>query len=246
MAGLDVGQKVAYFELPDQLDYPWSLSGQLELGPVMLVFYRGDWDPFCNGQLADYARGIEEFEKRGIQVAGISVDSPPENARMVGKLKLPFPLLSDPEGELARLLGLWDADWGVAVPSVLVIDQSGEVRYLYSGSDSADRPPDDEVYAALERLESKIERLTGGPELEVGGAQARESSVRPDRRALELEELTPYYRGALFTTEVLKERFGGLGRSGKKALGEIDAYQHTVQSYMKALDETVALGRQEG
>jgi hypothetical protein len=44
LAGLDVGQKVTYFELPDQLDYPWSLSGQLELGPVMLIFYRGDWE----------------------------------------------------------------------------------------------------------------------------------------------------------------------------------------------------------
>ena len=65
MAGLDVGQKVTYFELPDQLDYPWSLSGQLELGPVMLVFYRGDWDPYCNGQLASYARQFEEFERTG-------------------------------------------------------------------------------------------------------------------------------------------------------------------------------------
>jgi peroxiredoxin len=46
LAELDVGQKVAYFELelPDQLDYPWSLSGQLELGPVMFIFYRGDWE----------------------------------------------------------------------------------------------------------------------------------------------------------------------------------------------------------
>lgn len=43
MAELSVGQKVAYFELPDQQDYPWSLSGQLERGPVVLVFYRGDW-----------------------------------------------------------------------------------------------------------------------------------------------------------------------------------------------------------
>ena len=58
MAGLGVGQKITYFELPDQQDYPWSLSGQLEMGPVVLVFYRGDWSPFCNGQLATYAREI--------------------------------------------------------------------------------------------------------------------------------------------------------------------------------------------
>ena len=63
---------------------------------------------------------------------------------MVGKLQLPFPLLSDPEGELASLYGLWDDEAGVAVLSLLVVDQSAEVRYLYSGGDFADRPTDDE------------------------------------------------------------------------------------------------------
>jgi peroxiredoxin len=43
MAEVGVGQKVPYFELPDQRGYPWSLSGELELGPVVLVLYRGDW-----------------------------------------------------------------------------------------------------------------------------------------------------------------------------------------------------------
>jgi peroxiredoxin len=43
MADVSVGQKAPYFELPDQQDHPWSLPGQLEVGPVVLVFYRGDW-----------------------------------------------------------------------------------------------------------------------------------------------------------------------------------------------------------
>lgn len=242
MAGLSVGQKITYFELPDQQDYPWSLSGQLEMGPVVLVFYRGDWSPYCNGQLASYAREIEEFEGRGAQIAGISVDPPADNARLVGKLLLPFPILCDPEGELARLFGLWNAEESVAVPSVVVVDQSGELRYLYSGGDVADRPKDDEVFAALEELDSGIERLTGGPEFQVGAAQARESTVRPaNRHAMELEQLTPYYRGVYSTTVVLKERFGGWGRTGKKAFEELDAFQQMVRSYMEALEETIRL-----
>jgi peroxiredoxin len=244
MAESDVGQKVTYFELPDQQDYPWSLSGQLELGPVMLVFYRGDWDPYCNGQLASYARQIEEFEKLGVQIAGVSVDPPSNNAKMVGKLQLPFPLLSDPEGELARLFGLWDADEGVAVPSVVTVDQSGEVRYLYRGSDFADRPTDDEVFAALDKLDSRIERITGGPQMRIGATRARERSVRPDERTMDLEELTSYYRGVLRTIVILQERFGGWGRSGKKAFREVDAYQQLVRRYIKAIDETIELKRQ--
>lgn len=244
MADLDVGQKITYFELPDQLDYPWSLSGQLELGPVMLIFYRGDWDPYCNGQLASYARQFEEFESRGVQLAGISVDPPSHNARMVRKLQLPFPLLSDPEGELARLFGLWDAGEGVALPSVLVVDQTGEVRYLYKGGDFADRPTGEEVFAGLRGLESGIERLTGEPELQVGAVEARENSVRPNEHAMDLDQLTTYFRGVLFTTIVLKERFEGWGRTGRRPSEVLDAFQQMVRHYTKALDDTLDITRQ--
>src|ERR671916_305045 len=159
MAEVGVGRKVPYFELPDQQGYPWSLSGQL----------------------AGYARRFEAFERRGARVAGVSVDPPDNNARLVGKLLLPFPLLSDPRGELIKRYGLWDEEEGVAAPSILVVDRSGEIRYLYTGSDFADRPGDEEVFAALEGLDGEIERITGGPEIVVSAAEAREGSVRPDK-----------------------------------------------------------------
>jgi peroxiredoxin len=241
LAGLGVGQRITYFELPDQQDYPWSLSGQLEMGPVVLVFYRGDWCPYCNGQLASYARRFEEFESRGAQVAGISVDSPPDNARMVGKLLLPFPLLSDPEGELARRCGLWNAEEGVAVPSTIVVDRPGKVSYLYAGKDLADRPEEDEVFAALDGLDSGIERLTGGPELQVGVAQARAGGDRQGRPAMELEHLTHYYRGVYFTTSLFEGRLTASGSSGKKAFGELTPFQRMVNRYIEALEETIGL-----
>lgn len=246
MAELSVGQTMPNFELPDQLDYPWGLSGQLETGPVVLVFYRGDWCPYCNGQLVSFARNFGEFERRGAQVAGISVDPPRNSARMAGKLLLPFPLLSDAEGELARRCGLWNVEEGVAVPAIVVVDQSGEARYLYAGSDFADRPGDKEIFAALDGLAGRIERTTGGPEFRVTAARARETSVRPDKPAMELEQLVPYYRGVLFTTIALKKRFGAWGRSGRKALREVEGYEAMVRRYNEALKETVEIKRQEG
>jgi peroxiredoxin len=245
MADVSVGQKAPYFELPDQQDYPWSLSGQLEVGPVVLVFYRGDWCPYCNGQLASYARKYEEFERRGAQVAGISVDPPENNSRMVGKLLLSFPLLSDPQGELARRYGLWDEEEGVAAPSIVVLDRSAEIRYLYCGSDFADRPGDEEVFAALDGLDTSIKRITGEPEIEVTAPEARTSSVRPDKGTMTLEQLVPYYRGVYSATVALKKRFGGWARSGRDALEEVDRYQAMVRRYREALDETMNLKRGE-
>jgi hypothetical protein len=164
---------------------------------------------------------------------------------MVGKLLLPFPLLSDPRGELIKSYGLWDDAEGVAAPSILVLDRSGEIRYRYSGSDFADRPGDEAVFAALDGLEgSTIERITGGPELRVTAEEARES-VRPDKQPMTMEELLVYHRGVFRTTVALKKRFGSWGRAGREAFREVSKYQTMVRRYREDLDKTVALGRGE-
>ena len=180
---------------------------------------------------------------------GISVDPPDNNAQMVGKLLLPFPLLSDPRGDLARRYGLWDEEEGVARPAIVVVDRSREIRYVYSGSDFADRPGDKEVFAALEGLDGSIGRVMGDPEIRVTAEEARRDSVRPesrpDRPATTLDYLTAYYRGVFRTTVALKKRFGGWGRSGKEAFREVGRYQTMVRGYQKALEETVELKREE-
>jgi peroxiredoxin len=248
MANLSVGDVAPSFELPDQQDHPWSLSGQLEVSPVVLIFYRGDWCPYCNGQLAAYARKYNEFERRGTQPAAISVDPPVNNARMVGKLRIPFPLLSDPKGEVARAYGLWNERENVAVPAVVIINRAGEITYLHAGSDPADRPTDGEVFAALKALKepgvpgTRIERRTGGPELRTTAVEARNGSVRPaGRQAMELDELHSYYRGAHATTATLGGRVTGLLL--KKASQEISRHQQLIRDYAAAAQQTDDLAR---
>ena len=38
-----VGEKIPNFELPDHRGRPFNLARELEGGPIVLVFYRGDW-----------------------------------------------------------------------------------------------------------------------------------------------------------------------------------------------------------
>ncbi len=42
-AGLRTGQQIENFELPDEEGKPFELYGRLRQGPLVLVFYRGDW-----------------------------------------------------------------------------------------------------------------------------------------------------------------------------------------------------------
>jgi peroxiredoxin len=68
---------------------------------------------------------------------------------MIEKLLLPFSLLSDPDGDVIRLYGVWDEDGETARPAIFVVDPERIVRYAYVGRDFADRPGDDEVRDAI-------------------------------------------------------------------------------------------------
>ena len=208
----------------------------------MLIFFRGDWCPYCNGQLASIGRRFEPFGRRGVQVAGISVDTSDRNAALVNKLLLPFPLLSDVRGEVARAYGLWNSREGVAAPAIVVVDHTDEVRYLYEGTDFADRPTQDELYAALDDISVPV---SGGveitaPSIRVTANEAHEST-RPDRPAFPLHDLVPYYRGVHFTNAALKRRFEKQGWRGRKALHEVARHADITSTYAKAIDQTVAM-----
>ena len=172
---------------------------------------------------------------------GISVDPPDHNMEMKAKLLLPFPLLSDPRGDLARSYGVWNEGESVAIPAIVVVDRSGEIRYLYAGSDFADRPGDEEIFATLDDLEDTDKQGMGGPEVRISAPEARATSVRADKTAITLEQLVPYYRGVFFATVALKKRFGGWGRPGRDAFEEVSRYQEMVKQYRAAILETIEL-----
>lgn len=68
---------------------------------------------------------------------------------MAGKLLLPFSLLSDGDGSVADRYGVWDSEHRIPRPAIFVIDAARTVRYAYRGDDFADRPGDEDVFAAL-------------------------------------------------------------------------------------------------
>jgi len=176
-----------------------------------------------------------------VQLAGISVDPPERGAGMASRLLLPFPLLSDARGELARLWGLWNEEEHVAVPSIVALDASGTVRYLYAGEDFADRPEDEEVFATLDGLVGGGRYGETEPRVHLTPKEAREQSVRPDRPAMSLEELSIYYRALHFATVALKRRFGRWGPAGKEAFREVDRYQRMVREYRGAIRKTLEM-----
>ena len=99
--------------------------------------------------MASYARGYDRFQESRVAVVGVSVDDTARNAAMVEKLLLPFPLLSDPEARVIAEWGVYDEMQRIARPAIFLVRPDRSIAYRYVGDDFADRPGDDEIFAAL-------------------------------------------------------------------------------------------------
>ncbi len=96
------GEIVPDFILPSAAGDRFSLEAQALRGPVVLMFYRGSWCPYCIEQLHDLAGLMPAFADAGATVAAIAPAAAPAPAeRLLG-----FPLLTDHGNRVARLYGL--------------------------------------------------------------------------------------------------------------------------------------------
>jgi peroxiredoxin len=103
---LQVGQKAPQFQLPDHTGKRVASKALLRKGPVVLVFYRGGWCPFCNLQLDAMQAILPELEKLGATLVAVTPDSPDGTLESVGKHDLKFPVLTDQDNAVARRYGL--------------------------------------------------------------------------------------------------------------------------------------------
>ena len=79
---------------------------------------------------------IERFAGKNAQVLGVSMDDLDTQTRFAQSLKLPFPLLSDPRGDVAEAYGVKAAFYANRV--TFVIDGDGKVVKSVEGKDAID------------------------------------------------------------------------------------------------------------
>lgn len=145
------------------------------------------------------ARDYGAYTSRGATIAGVVIDAPEQNAAMVAKLVLPFPILSDPDGQLAiKPSDVWDAAGNMATPAIIVLTPDGAVVYRYAGVDFMDRPNDDDILDALSSLSL--------PPIKTSQGTIDHLEPRPGSRATKLEHLGIYMRGVRFAVMALADR----------------------------------------
>jgi peroxiredoxin Q/BCP len=97
---------------------------------VVLYFYPKDDTPGCTKEACSFRDSYAEYQGKDIAVFGVSMDDEASHQAFTQKFNLPFPLLSDRDGTIARS---YDVDGGGYAKRVTyVIDGSGKISQVYT------------------------------------------------------------------------------------------------------------------
>jgi peroxiredoxin len=133
---------------------PTTLAEAVSGRSAVLVLYRGAWCPYCNLALRAYQEDlVPQLDQRDIPLLAISPQKPDGSLSTQEKNELSFTVLSDPGNQVAAALGVLtapsddagaaqrslgldlseanaDGTNGLPMPTVLIVDSSGIIRWI--------------------------------------------------------------------------------------------------------------------
>jgi peroxiredoxin len=129
-------------------------SAQFAGKPTILIFYRGNWCPFCMAQLKELTERYEEIDKLGVRIAFISPQPHSNTVQIARKfrIRLSFEFLTDEGSAAARSLGIlnqygtpmgmqalgYDSD--TVLPTVVITDKNGKIIWVHETDNYRVRP----------------------------------------------------------------------------------------------------------
>jgi peroxiredoxin Q/BCP len=132
-----IGRPAPDFSLPSTTGENISLKQFKGKKTVILYFYPKDETPGCTREACDFRDHSEEFDKQNVVVLGVSTDSLESHQHFREKQKLPFPLLSDAEGTVSKLFGVYKQknlygkkSMGIE-RTTFVVDRTGRIAQIY-------------------------------------------------------------------------------------------------------------------
>ena len=103
---LEIGDIAPDFTLPTDGSGELTLSG-IRGQQVVLYFYPKDDTSGCTKEACDFREKIQDFEKAGVVVLGLSPDSVQRHNKFKAKYDLPFSLIADEEKVALEAYGVW-------------------------------------------------------------------------------------------------------------------------------------------
>jgi peroxiredoxin len=170
--GLNLNDTAPDFTAKDQAGKEINLKKLLKKGPVVVLFYRGQWCPFCNKQLSGMQDSLAAITSKGATVVAITPEKPENIAKTIEKTKASYSLLFDDGLKIMKSYKVafevdavtiekykgYGIDFNVAngtnganlpVPAVYIISKKGKIAYRHFDPDYRKRPSVKEIASHL-------------------------------------------------------------------------------------------------
>jgi peroxiredoxin len=163
--GLALMSKAPDFNAKDQNGKNITLKALRRNGPVVVLFYRGNWCPYCNKQLNELQDSLQFIVDKGAKVVAITPEASEGINKTIEKTGAAFSVLSDKDVVISKAYNVsyevdtatmniyktnWDVDFlqinqqkekaYLPVPAVYIVDSRGIITYRFFGTDVTKRP----------------------------------------------------------------------------------------------------------
>jgi thioredoxin-dependent peroxiredoxin len=125
------------FHLKSDDGKSYSLSQFRNNKEVVLYFYPKDDTPGCTKEACSFRDSISHFNKKGVQILGVSTDDVDSHSKFRSKYSLNFPLLADPDHKVSEMYGvykmknLYGKEFMGIERSTFLIDKSGKIKKIF-------------------------------------------------------------------------------------------------------------------
>jgi peroxiredoxin len=157
---LETGRLLPEFEARD-LDGAAVGPSDLRGKPVLYMFYRGNWCPFCMAQVGEITARYRELSGRGVEIVLISPQPTELTQRVAEMFEVPVRFWVDPDLSAANALGIVN-EYGVpsgplaktygqhtVMPTVIIVDGEGRILYTDQTDNYRVRPEPDVFFRVL-------------------------------------------------------------------------------------------------
>ena len=163
--GLPLQSKAPKIKAKDQDGNKINLSDLRKKGPVVVMFYRGNWCPYCNKQLKELQDSLQYITARGASVIAITPEAQDGVDKTIEKTGASFPIIFDRDVQIGKAYGVsyqvdtatmnkyktnWDVDFlkinqqkekaYLPVPAVYIVDKNGLITYRFFETNITKRP----------------------------------------------------------------------------------------------------------
>lgn len=170
--GLKKGEKAPTFNAKDYNGNEVDLHKLLQKGPVVLMFYRGEWCGYCNKEMSDLQDSLHFITEKGASVIAVTPETNFNISKTIEKTKASFSIIHDERHNIMDLYKTsfvldsatvkkyknWNIDLENAngnkdnilpVPATYIIGKDGIIKFVFFDKDYKKRATVKEIINAL-------------------------------------------------------------------------------------------------